>query len=89
MRKGSRGCGFKNLSSDKRKCVGVNAGTLPVTCSDAAAAAPQRAVGRVWHDDALAADAFEDTLACERCERDSAEPELGLAGRRGRCSSVR
>jgi hypothetical protein len=33
-------------------------------------------------DVALAADVHDEALACERCDRDKAEPELGLRGKR-------
>jgi hypothetical protein len=50
--------------------VGVNTGTLPVTCSDSAAgaAAPKlrRAVGRDLEEEELHADAQDATLACDR-----------------------
>ena len=87
------GCFFKNLSSVNSTCVGVNAGTLPVTCNgfaDVAAPILRRAAGRDLDEDRLDADAHEATLACERCERDNAEPELGLEGeRRKRGGSMR
>jgi hypothetical protein len=56
-----------------------------VTCRDAAAgaAAPKlrRAVWRELEEEEVD-DAQDAALACERCEHDNDEPELGLVGER-------
>ncbi len=66
--------------------MGVNTGMLPVTrrgSTDGAGSLKlRRAAGVDLEDDALARDKHDDTLACERCDRDKAEPELGLGGKR-------
>ena len=76
----------------------MNAGTQPVTHSASARAsapAPKllRVVGSDFEECTVAAEADDDTLACERCENEEAEPELGLAGKRsgggGRRSEAR
>ncbi len=80
----------KNLSSVKSRCVGVNAGTLPVMQSEPSAAAVDRAGGRDLAEAKLDADEHDAALACERWERERAEQEEGLEGdRRLRGGSMR
>ena len=61
----------------------MKAGTLPVTSKGCAAVQPLRCMaGSDLEEDAVATDEQDEALACERCDRDRDDPELGLAGNR-------